>query len=255
MKLFKLAVILLLGTFFLFISCHRAPSEKIIVAVAANMQVPMEAIVKEFTEKHGISCELIIGSSGKLTAQIVEGAPYDIFVAANMKYPGMVYAEGRALDIPKVYAHGKLVLWSMSADTPVSIDALTEPYIRHIAIANPKTAPYGVAAMEVLHHYGLFDKVENKLVYGESIAQTNQFITSKAAQIGFTAMSTVLSPQMKGKGSWVELDAEYYSPISQGVVKIKREGMERSGVNELYDFLFSGEAKEILKVFGYLMHE
>lgn len=255
MKLFKHVVILLLGTILSLISCQKAPSEKIVIATAANMRLPLEAIAKRFTEKYQIPCELIIGSSGKLTAQIVEGAPYDIFVAANMKYPEAVYNEGKTIGSPKVYAHGKLVLWSMSQDTPISINTLTEPHIRHIAIANPKTAPYGVAALEVLHYYGLFDKVENKLVYGESIAQTDQFITSKAAQIGFTAMSTVLSPQMKGKGNWMEVDTEQYTPISQGVVKLKREGMKVNGVQEFYDFLFSGEAKEILKDFGYLMDE
>ncbi|HLT51090.1 MAG TPA: molybdate ABC transporter substrate-binding protein [Arenibacter sp.] len=255
MKLYKVFGFLFFGAILLFTSCQRALSEKIVIAVAANMQVPMEVIAKKFTEKHGVSCELIIGSSGKLTAQIVEGAPYDIFVAANMKYPETVFFEGRALGNPRVYAHGKLVLWSMSTNTPISISTLTEPHIRHIAVANPKTAPYGVAALEVLHHYGLFDAVENKLVYGESIAQTDQFITSEAAQIGFTAMSTVLSPQMKGKGSWIEIDADRYMPISQGVIKLKRERTNGKEVQELYDFLFSGEAKEILKDFGYLMDE
>lgn len=253
MKLFKFALILFCGI--MLVSCQRADADKVVIATAANMQLPMEAITKRFTEKYGVPCELIIGSSGKLTAQIVEGAPYDIFVAANMKYPEAVYLKGRASDRPRVYAYGKLVLWSMSLDTPISINTLTEPYIGHVALANPKTAPYGEAALEVLHHHGLFDEVENKLVYGESIAQTNQFITSKAAQIGFTAMSTVLSPQMKGKGRWVELDAEQYSPIGQGVVKLKREGMKTQEVQEFYDFLFSGEAKKILKDFGYLMDE
>lgn len=255
MKLYRVFGFLFLGAILMFTTCQRTPSEKIVIATAANMQVPMEALTKRFTEKYGVHCELIIGSSGKLTAQIVEGAPYDIFVAANMKYPEMVHAEGKALDNPKVYAHGKLVLWSMSLETPVSIHALTEPHIRHIALANPKTAPYGTAALEVLHQYGLFEKVEHKLVYGESIAQTNQFITSEAAQIGFTALSTVLSPQMKGKGNWVEIEEGQYAPISQGVVQLKRERTNGKEVQDVYDFLFSGGAKEILKDFGYLMDE
>ncbi|HUH46621.1 MAG TPA: molybdate ABC transporter substrate-binding protein [Arenibacter sp.] len=255
MKLFKYMFTLLVGTTLLLISCRQTPSEKISIAAAANMQLPMEAIAKRFTDKYQIPCELIIGSYGKVTAQIVEGAPYDIFVAANMKYPEAVYNAGKAMARPEVYAHGKLVLWSMSLDTPVSINTLTETSIRHIAIANPKTAPYGLAALEVLHHYGLFAELENKLVYGESIAQTDQFITSKAAQVGFTAMSTVLSPRMKGKGHWMEIDAEKYAPIGQGVVTLKRKGIEVQGVGEFYDFLFSDEAKEILKDFGYLMNE
>lgn len=255
MKLFRFTLVLLWSTTFLFISCKEDSSQKIVVATAANMQLPMEAIAKRFTERQGVPCQLIIGSSGKLTAQIIEGAPYDVFVAANMKYPEAVYKAGKALDVPKVYAYGKLVLWSMSTDGPISLNSLEEPFIKHIAVANPKTAPYGVAALEVLHHYGLFEAVEDKLVYGESIAQTNQFITSKAAQIGFTAMSTVLSPQMKGKGSWMGIDAEQYTAISQGVVKLKREGTLEQEVQKFYDFLFSGEAREILKDFGYLMNE
>lgn len=255
MKLFKPVAALLLCAIFLCTSCQQDRPKKIVVATAANMQLPMEAITKRFAEKYGIPCELIIGSSGKLTAQIIEGAPYDIFVAANIKYPEAVHAAGKALDMPRIYAYGRLILWSMSQEAPVSINTLMEPQIRHVAIANPKTAPYGAAALEVLYHYGLFDEVKNKLVYGESIAQTNQFIASKAAQIGFTAMSTVLSPQMKGKGSWVEIDAGKYTPIGQGVVRLRRVGAKTDDVGAFYDFLFSGEAKELLKDFGYLMDE
>ncbi|MCM4169436.1 Molybdate-binding protein ModA [Arenibacter antarcticus] len=237
------------------IGCQDKDPNKITVAAAANMQLPMEQIVKKYTETYGIDCDLIIGSSGKLTAQIVEGAPYDIFVAANMKYPEAVYAAGKAKDLPKIYANGKLVLWSLTHESPISINTLKEPQINHIALANPKTAPYGVAAKQVLQYYGLYDSLKDKLVYGESIAQTNQFITSKAAQIGFTAMSTVMSQAMRNKGMWVAMDPEHYTLISQGIVLIKRERDNEMEVQGFYDFLFSEEAKEVLKDFGYLMDE
>ena len=132
-----------------------------------------------------------------------------------------------------------------------SIDRLSDEAIGHIALANPKIAPYGVAAMEVLEYYGLSRKIEEKLVYGESIAQTNQFIVSKSAELGFTAMSVVLSPQMKGQGQWIELDSSIYTPIAQGVVIIKRQNTDSGHAQGFNEFLFSDEAKKVLKEFGY----
>ncbi|MEQ8421314.1 MAG: molybdate ABC transporter substrate-binding protein [Arenibacter algicola] len=237
------------------IGCQDNHDNKIIVATAANMESAMQALTIEYTHKTGVEFELIVGSSGKLTAQIMEGAPYDIFVAANMKYPEAVYAGGKAKNEPKVYAKGKLVLWSMVENTPVSIAALSDPVVEHIALANPKTAPYGVAAQEVLQHYGLNEILGAKLVFGESIGQTDQFIISRAAQIGFTALSTVLSPEMKGKGSWIPINPSLYSNINQGVVLVERKEDTNQYAQGFYDFLFSVEAKEILKEFGYLVDE
>ena len=239
----------------IFVGCQDNHNKKIVVATAANMESAMKALVNAYTNKTGVEFELIVGSSGKLTAQIMEGAPYDIFVAANMKYPEAVYAGGKAKNIPKVYAKGKLVLWSMVENTNVSIDALTEPAIEHIALANPKTAPYGVAAKEVLQYYGINEILGPKLVFGESIGQTDQFIISQAAQIGFTALSTVLSPAMKGKGSWIAINPSLYSNISQGVVLVDRKEDNNQDAQGFYDFLFSVETKEILKEFGYLVDE
>ncbi|MDL5513175.1 molybdate ABC transporter substrate-binding protein [Arenibacter sp. M-2] len=239
----------------IFGGCQENHARKIVIAVAANMEAPMEALTKAYTLKAGVEFELIVGSSGKLTAQIMEGAPYDIFVAANMKYPEAVYAGGKAKNNPRVYAKGKLVLWSMAGNVPVSIDALTDPLIEHIALANPKTAPYGVAAKEVLQYYGLSEILGPKLVYGESIGQTDQFIISQAAQIGFTAISTVLSPEMKGKGNWIPINPSLYSNIDQGAVLVNRKEDHKQDSQGFYDFLFSDEAKEILKEFGYLVDE
>lgn len=228
---------------------------KITIATAANMQFAMEELTAEFTKQTGVECELVISSSGKLTAQIKEGAPYDVFVAANMKYPNEIENSGFAANTPKVYAHGRLVLWTMVEGLKPSLDILTSKEIEHIALANPKTAPYGIAAEEVLKFYNLYDKIKDKFVFGESISQTNQFITSQSAEVGFTAMSVVLSPEMKGKGKWMEIAKNAYAPIDQGVVVIKNEsGLNQSAIR-FYDFLSSDEAKDILTKFGYAVHE
>tara|TARA_R100001369_G_scaffold28595_3_gene51392 strand:- start:4849 stop:5637 length:789 start_codon:yes stop_codon:yes gene_type:complete len=240
---------------FIFAGCQENHNRKIVIATAANMESAMEALTNAYTLKSGLECEIIVGSSGKLTAQIMEGAPYDIFVAANMKYPQAVYDGGKAKNAPKVYAKGKLVLWSMMENITVSIDALSDPAMEHIALANPKTAPYGVAAQEVLIHYGLNEILAPKLVFGESVGQTDQFIISKAAQIGFTALSTVLSPELKGKGSWIIINPLLYSDINQGIVLVNRKEETNQDAQGFYNFLFSVEAKGILKEFGYLIDE
>ena len=230
---------------------QNSNSEKIAIATAANMQFAMKALTEQFSQTTGIDCNLVISSSGKLTAQIKEGAPYDIFVAANMKYPSEVFDSGLAIGKPMVYAHGKLVLWSMDKDLELSLKSLDKPAIRHIALANPRTAPYGTAALTVLDQLDSREALESKLVFGESIAQTNQFIVTEAAEVGFTAMSVVRSPQMSGKGQWIELDPSTYTPIEQGVVLLKRDEKRATSAEKFYRFLLSEDAKSILIDFGY----
>jgi len=255
MKGIKRIQLFLITTIFLSGCRSKIADNKITIATAANMQFIMPLLVKEFTKNTDVSCELVIGSSGKLTAQIKEGAPYDVFVAANLKYPKEIYNYGKAINAPKVYGYGKLALWSMVDTIETVVRSLNSKDIRHIAVANPKTAPYGEAAVEVLKQYNLYDKLKNKLVFGESIAQTNQFINSKAVEIGFTAMSVVLSSKIKGKGNWQEIDTKLYTPIAQGVVLIKQEEASNKDAQKFYDFLFSKEAKNILKKYGYLINE
>lgn len=250
------SLILFIAISFALISCKGSkPKNKITVAVASNMQYAMEAIVAEFTAETGIHCDLVTASSGKLTAQIVEGAPFHIFMSADMKYPEEILKSGLAESPPKIYAYGKLVLWTTKEGIMPEIDLLTDKSITHIALANPKTAPYGEAALSVLEHFELMGAVGDKLVYGESISQTNQFIISQSAEIGFTAKAVVLSPEMRGKGSWMAIDEALYSPIEQGVVLIKPEGDIPPGAIRFYDFLFDPAAKQILKNFGYSVDE
>lgn len=233
------------------IACQSRNEAKLTIATAANMQFAMNALIEAFEEETGISCEIVIGSSGKLTAQIEEGAPFDLFVSADMKYPGRLHEKGFSIAEPGIYAYGKLVLWSMIDKLEPDLALLKEDQIKHLAVANPKTAPYGVAALEVLDHYGVSESLKSKLVYGESIAQTNQFIISKAAEIGFTSKSVVLSPQMKGQGQWQDVNQSFYTPLAQGVVILKGPKRNLTSAQAFYDFLFTEQGQKILIQFGY----
>ncbi len=232
------------------ISCQTEAPEKLTIATAANMQFAIKELVHAFSEESNMACEAVISSSGKLTAQIREGAPFDIFVSADMKYPETLFNLG-LVSAPEIYAYGKLVLWSMKENLEPSVQLLSEENIKHIALANPKTAPYGMAAMEVFKHYGIFDKIEHKLVYGESISQTNQFIVSKAADIGLTAKAVILSPEIKGKGKWEAIDPKIYTPIAQGIVISKKRKNNVEKARQFRDFLFSEKGKAVLEKYGY----
>lgn len=221
------------------------------IATAANMQYAMAEIQKAFEAESGIHCDLITGSSGKLTAQITGGAPYDIFVSADMKYPEKLAAENLTLSPPRIYAYGHLILWSLKKDSLIIPGSLLDENIAHIAVANPQTAPYGLAAMEVLENLGLRNQLESRLVFGESIAQVNQFVTSGAAGIGFTAKSVVFAPGQVGKGNWAEIDQDLYTPIAQGAVIMKGEDDKILSAQRFFDFLFSEKGKQILNNFGY----
>lgn len=242
---------ILISISMLFSSCNQQKAPYLTIATAANMQFAMEELTTSFTNETGIKCETILSSSGKLTAQIKEGAPYDIFISANMKYPIELYNAGFTTQEPKIYALGKLVLWTMIDTLIPTIDLLFHKNIKHIATANPKTAPYGIPTEEVFNYYQLLDSIKHKLVYGENIAQTNQFITTKAAEIGFTAKSVVLSPFIKGKGIWIDIDERAYSPIKQGIVIIKNTSTSIDKKEKFYNFLFSKNGQEILNKYGY----
>lgn len=237
----------------LFAGCSKQESgPKVVIAAAANMQFAMEELVAAFTAESGIACEVVISSSGKLTAQIQAGAPFDVFVSADRKYPESLYEAGLTMGPPAIYAFGQLVLWSISQHSPPALDQLAIQTVEHIAMANPKTAPYGQAAAQVLAANQLSETLGEKLVYGESIAQTNQFIISGAAEVGFTALAVVQSPALKDSGQWTLIPRELYQPIEQGVVVLKRNGQAEAAALAFADFLLSTPAKEILDTFGYL---
>jgi len=237
-----------------FYSCKEETSEKITIATAANMQYAVKEIAVTFTKETGIECQTIIGSSGKLTAQIIEGAPFDVFISADTKYPDNLYSKGFTTTKPEIYGYGKLILWTLKDDIIPSIEILFTNKIQHIASANPKTAPYGIATEEVLTYYSIFKEVKPKLVFGESVAQTNQFITSKVAEIGFTAKSVVLTPVLKEKGSYIEIDQAAYTPIAQSAVILKNASENYINSEKFFNFLYSKKGKEILEKHGYTVN-
>lgn len=240
-----------LGIVFSLITLHAG---EIKIAVAANVSYAIEPLKKAFNELYPeTKIEVILGSSGKLTAQIKNGAPYELFLSANMKYPETLYKEGIAVSEPIVYAKGSLAYLSVKKkDFTKGITLLTDANISKIAIANPKTAPYGAAAEEALNNADLYETLQDKFVYGESISQTVTYATT-AADIGFVAKSSLFSPQMshyKEGTNWSEVDERLYTPIDQGMVILKK-GEGNLEVKALYDFILGAKAQEILKSFGY----
>lgn len=241
-----MAVVLMLCTFLF--------SSEVTVAVAANVSYAIKPLIETFKQTHpNTNVEVILGSSGKLLAQISHGAPYDLFLSANMQYPNRLYREGFTVGKPVIYAHGALALLAIQPhDFTKGLRVLEDASIHKIAIANPKTAPYGVATKEALEDAGLHEKLKKKFVYGESISQTVFYATS-VADIGLVAKSSLFSPQMKKykeSKNWVDVDVTRYTPIVQGMVLLRRR-KDNSDVRAFYDFMLSTKAQNILGTYGY----
>ncbi len=224
------------------------------IAVAANVSYAIEDLKKDFHIEHPeTEVQVILGSSGKLTAQIKNGAPFDLFMSANMQFPKRLYDENLTHTKPVVYAQGALAILSKKKrNYSADIFVLEDSDIQKIAIGNPKTAPYGAAAKEALEEARLYDKVKKKLVFGESISQTLTYVRT-AADIGIIAKSSLYAPQMsmyKEAIHWSDVDENLYTPIDQGMVILK-EAQGNAEVKAFYDFMLSDEAKGILKKFGY----
>jgi len=226
------------------------------IAVAANVSYAMDALKKEFRTLYPeTKVQVTLGSSGKLTAQIKNGAPYQLFMSANMKYPEALYSDKIAVTKPLIYAQGSLAYLSVKQrNFCAEMFLLKDEEIQKIAIANPKTAPYGIAALEAIKNAGVYESVKSKFVYGESISQTVAY-TVTAADIGFIAKSSLYSPQMSHfrEGiNWYDVESELYTPINQGIVILK-EGENNPEVKAFYAFILSKKAQKIFKDFGYLI--
>jgi len=226
--------------------------QKVLVAVAANAQYALKEIASRYEEETGIQIDLIIGSSGKLTAQIKAAAPFDVFLSADMDYPSALYRAGLSTSAPRIYAYGEIVLWTTKDLNLSDAQVLLLPEVKKIAIANPRLAPYGEAAVSVLKHYGLYEQVTPKLVYGESISQVSQYIASGVADIGFTAKPVVLNPAMKGRGKWTDAGKDAYAPIAQGAILLKSSRQRnKAGAERFYNYLYSAGAREVFQKYGY----
>jgi len=223
------------------------------VGVAANVSYAFPKLLKEFNKLHpDTKVRVVLGSSGKLTAQIKNGADFALFMSANMKYPQSLYKDGFATTKPIVYAQGALALFSVKKlDFSKGLELLKGSSISTIAIANPKTAPYGTAAMEAVKNAKLFNGLKRKFVYAESISQCVSYVVS-ATDVGFVAKSSMFSPKMSRfkKGvNWVEVDELLYTPIKQGMVLLKTSKEAKA----FYDFILSNKAKKIFGEFGYTL--
>lgn len=230
-------------------------SEPLTVAVAANVKFVFDELREEFKKSTGIDANGVFASSGKINAQIRSGAPFDVFMSADMEFPEALYKEGLAIAPPGVYAQGVLVLWTLHPyDLTQGMKVLTNADVKKIAMANPKLAPYGREAIRALDYYKLRGEVESKLIFGESIGQVNQYIDTQAVEIGFTAKSVVLAPQMQGRGKWVEVPKTSYQPIEQGIVVLKH-GAETNAASakRFMEFMASSKARNILEKFGYIL--
>lgn len=228
-------------------------AQTITVAAAANLKYAITDIAESFSKESGIDVKIITGASGKLTQQIISGAPYDAFLSADVEYP-MKLAKGGYTTTPvQIYAYGTLVLWSNTgADVGRGVSIVTDPGVKKIAVANPKTAPYGIEAMNTMKYHKVADGAASKIITAESISQVGAYVTTKAVDVGFMAKSIVLSPEMKNVGKWVEVDPKSYNTIDQAMVGIKNASPEnQTAAKKFLRYMYSPKAQEILKASGY----
>ncbi|MFI5160685.1 MAG: molybdate ABC transporter substrate-binding protein [Sphingobacteriales bacterium] len=221
------------------------------VAVAANLQGVIKVLDKDFKQKTGIDIEPIVGSSGNLTTQIKNGAPYDIFLSADMSFPEKLYKGGFSAKEPAVYAFGSLIICSTQDIGFENWErTLMSDRVKKIAIANPAIAPYGKAAQESLTKKGIWNDIQSKMVQGESIAQVNTYITTGVVDVGFTTQSLIKDSEGKTKLYWKVVDPKSYAPIKQGMIVIKAT-KEAKSAEKFYQYMLGSAAKAILKEYGY----
>lgn len=230
-----------------------AQADEALVAVAANFAGTVEAIGGEFAKDTGHAIQVTTGATGKLYAQIGEGAPFAILLSADAKTPAKLEEEGKAVAGTRfTYAVGKLSLWSADSGR-IGADpkaALTAADTLHVAIANPDLAPYGVAAREALTALGLWETIQPKIVMGENIGQTFSMVDSGAAQMGFVATSAVQAPGKEPKGSRYDVPQELFKPIRQDAALLKA-GEGNAAATAFLDYLKGDKAKGIIASFGY----
>lgn len=228
---------------------------EITVAAAADLSTALKEIGEHYQQKTGVKVNLSFGASGALTQQIQNGAPFDLFFSADMDYPRQLIAAGEADGASLYqYAVGRLVLW-VRADSSLDLEhegmnALLDPSVKKIAIANPQHAPYGRAAVAALKHAGVYDRVADRLVLGENVAQAAQFVESGNAQAGFVALAHAVAPGMRGTGKYWEIPAEYYPPLAQAVVVLSGSKHKKEAT-EFLDYIKTKEAVELLEKYGF----
>jgi molybdate transport system substrate-binding protein len=231
-----------------------ASAEQITIAAAADLKFAMDEIVSGFKKENpGDEIQVTYGSSGKFNTQIQQGAPFDLYFSADIAFPRELAKKGMAASDVKPYAFGRIVLWSNCMDAAtMTLAMLTDPKITRIAIANPKHAPYGKRAEEALRASGLWDKLQPKLVFGENIAQTAQYVQSGNAQVGIIALSLALNPELAKMGGYFLIPGNLHNPLEQGYI-ITRRGAGKSLVNKFVAYMGSKKARSLMTRYGFVL--
>ena len=246
--IFSVLGLIILSAFTIF---QQAP--KITIAAAADLKFAMDSMVTVYKAQNpGADIEVTYGSSGKFFEQISNDAPFDIFFSADIDYPNKLKDKGLTIGDTNTYGIGQIVLWSKKTDpNKEQMNTLIDADINKIAIANPDHAPYGKRAQEALQYYKLYDKVQSKLVFGENIAQTAQFVTTGAADIGIVALSLAVSPTMKNEGGkYYIIPEQSHTPLEQAYALLKHANANPTAT-KFYDFVSSPVAINILKYYGF----
>ena len=242
------------GFMFLFYVCvTTAAAEEVRVAVAANFLSTLNEIITNFQADTSHTILVSSGSSGKLYAQIKNGAPFDVFFSADAERPQLLEEEGLAVKGSRfVYSVGRLTLWS--PDTNViqgeAPHVLSNGHFDHLAIANPKTAPYGRAAEQTLKKMGLWESLKDRIVQGENIGQAFQFVFSRNAQLGFVALSQVLDPKINGSGSRWDVPTSFHDGLEQEAVLLVA-GQNNAGARAFVKYVKGDNSLAIIRQFGY----
>ncbi len=251
---------LLLLIFWLGVLPLNAVAGEVFVAAAADLNFAMKEMAGPFEKQTGHRLKLSFGSSGNFYSQIVNGAPYDMFFSADMSYPLRLEKSGIAEPGTMfIFAVGRIVLWvankSLVDLEHAGMQALNDPAILKIAVANPAHAPYGQAAIAAMRHAAVYDAVKDKLVSGESVLQAMQFVQSGAADIGVIPLSLALAPAMRQSGRYWSIPPDSYPKIAQGALILKRakESGNLAAALSFRDWIRGREGRDILARFGFAL--
>src|SRR6202049_4257902 len=241
---------------FALLAFQSAAAQEVRVAAAADLKFALDELGTPYGKQMGSKIDVSYGSSGNFLAQIQNGAPFDVFLSADIEYPRKLEAAGLAEPGTLYeYAVGRIVIW-MPADARNELaklgwKVLLEPGVERIAIANPEHAPYGRAAVAAMRSAGIYEQVRERLVYGENIAQAAQFVASGSAQAGILALSLASSPPMRGGKRWA-IPADMHAPIEQGAVILK-SAKDKEGTRAFLAFLKSDAGRKILESYGFTL--
>ncbi len=239
----------------MFFSCPQVEAgEELIIAAASDLRFAMEEIRQAFIDQYPeVDLKVVYGSSGKLRAQIEHGAPFDLYFSADISYPRLLEGMGLTAAPVQAYALGRIVLWSSTIDVrSLSVEDLLDSRFKKIAIANPRLAPYGKRAKEALQHAGLWEKLQDRLVFGGNIAHTAQMVESGAADVGFIALSIALNPKLRKKSTFSLIPSSYHQPLLQGYTITKRAAANEAAA-QFAAFMTGPEAVSIKRQYGFIL--